>query len=159
MRSSGSRLQPHSSPGCEKRPAHDLPAKPKAGKNQTQNPSAPLLPTPLPAKALGQPSGSITALKDLLYFTRTRELTLLWSGRVGELHSSPVTVSRPSCYYVSSLQGSNCGIPARSPMNAHSDRREGLQTRSPSHLVTVTVLSRLRMFSPLLFPRAPLDIV
>lgn len=130
---------------------------PKPGRTRSR------IPTPLPAKALGQPSGcvkgSITALKDLLYFTRTRELTLLWPGRVGELHSSPVTVSRPSCYYVSSLQGYKCGIPARSPMNAHSDRREGLQTGSPSHLITVTVLSRRRMFSPLLFPGTPLDIV
>lgn len=40
-------------------------------------------------------------------------------------------------------------------MNTHSDRREGLQACSPSHLITLTVLSRLRTSSTPLFPGAP----
>lgn len=44
-------------------------------------------------------------------------------------------------------------------MNTHSDRREGLQTCSPSHLITLitlNVLCRLRIFSPPLSPGAPI---
>lgn len=40
-------------------------------------------------------------------------------------------------------------------MTTHSDRREGLQACSHLHLITLNVLSRLRMFSPLLFPGVP----